>query len=582
MVYDLEDAPDLVTLMRQHAATRPRSEALIFLADPDDPVAGAVTCTFEELDRQARACAAWLQERLPEGSRVLLLHPNGIEWVTAFFGCLYAGMIAVPAPEPGRYRHQRSRVATVAATAGAAAVLTDAANLAEVREWARETGLSDAVIGANGGPGFGDPDAWRPVSLTRDSIALLQYTSGSTGDPKGVVVRHDNMLYNLHAYVTDMGEPFPDSARFGGWLPLYHDMGVVGVLMAAVMRGATSVFMTPSAFVRSPVRWLRMMSAYQINVCPAPNFAYDLCVSRVQEADIAGLDLSNWHVAINASEPVDPSVLDRFAAKFAAAGFRAEAFAPAYGMAEVTGYATGTNGRPPVVHSLDVGMLASGVFAAGGAGETRDVVSCGPPTRACEIRIVDPATLEVLPDGRLGEIWMRGRSVCGEYWGRDDLAHVVNATTAGGESGFLRSGDLGALYEGELHIHGRLTDMFIVRGRNLYPHDVEQELRIQHPELGRTGAVFAMPGQDAGVPTHAVVVTHEVSKVPPERWASLASELRVTVTREFGVPVAAVALLRPGSVARTTSGKVQRAAMSELFRTGQLKALYQDRSPSMA
>jgi acyl-CoA synthetase (AMP-forming)/AMP-acid ligase II len=245
------------------------------------------------------------------------------------------------------------------------------------------------------------------------------------------------------------------------------------------------------------------------------------------------------------------------------------------------------NGRPPVVRRLDLGLLAQGVFAEGGSGETRDVVSCGPPTAACEIQIVDPATRAVLPDGRLGEIWLRGRSVCDGYWQRDDLAHMFGATTTGGETGFLRTGDLGAILEGELYVHGRLTDMFIVRGRNLYPHDVEQELRLHHPELGRAGAVFAVPGGDGGLSTQAIVVTHEIGRVSPERWASLAGELRLTVTREFGVPVAAVALLRPGTVQRTTSGKVQRAAMSELFRTGQLKTLYQDpsaedRAPSMA
>ncbi|XVV09979.1 fatty acyl-AMP ligase [Actinoplanes sp. CA-131856] len=588
MPYDLEDAPDLVTLMRQHALMRPRSDALVFLADPDDLYGGAVRCTFEELDREARACASWLRERLPVGSRVLLLHPNGIEWVTAFFGCLYAGMIAVPAPQPGRYRHQRSRIATVAASAGAAAVLTDAADLPEVLAWVEESGLGDVHVAANGTPGFGDPGAWEPVPLTRDTIALLQYTSGSTGDPKGVVVRHGNMLNNLTALAAlGGGTAWPASMRVGGWLPLYHDMGLVAMLMVGVMRGGTVVLMTPSAFVRSPVRWLRAMDAYGINVAFAPSFAYDLCVRRISDDEARGLDLSGWHIAVNASEPVDPSVLERFAAKFAVAGFRAESFAPAYGLAEATAYVTGTAGRPTVVRRVDIGLLAEGRFAEGGSGETRDVVSCGPPTSACEIRVVDPATREELPEGRLGEIWLRGPSVCDGYWRRDDLAHLHDAETAGGRRGFLRTGDLGAMYEGELYVHGRLKDMLIVHGRNIYPHDMEQELRSQHPELGRAGAVFAMPGEQDGVATQAVVVTHEVGKVPPERWPALAGELRLTVTREFGVRVAVVALLRPGTVRRTTSGKVQRAAMSELFRTGRLAPIFQDppaddREPSLA
>nr|WP_221382832.1 fatty acyl-AMP ligase [Actinoplanes polyasparticus] len=585
MLYDLEDAPDLVTLMRQHAATRPGAEALVFLADPDDVYGGAVRCTFEELDRQARACAAWLQERLPEGSRVLLLHPNGIEWVAAYFGCLYAGMIAVPAPQPGRQRHQRSRIATVAGSADAAAVLTDAADLPEVLKWAEETGLDGVLVAANGTPGFGDPQAWRPVPLTRDTIALLQYTSGSTGDPKGVVVRHGNMLHNLDALTADVG--WTASLRVGGWLPLYHDMGLVTMLLAAILRGGTTVMMTPSAFIRSPVRWLRAMDAHGINVAFAPSFAYDLCVNRISDEEVASLDLSGWRIAGNASEPVDRTVLDRFAAKFAPAGFRAESFAPAYGLAEATAYVSGTSGRSAVVRRINIGQLAEGRFAEGGPGETRDVVSCGPPTRACEIRVVDPASREPVEDGRLGEIWLRGPVVCDGYWRRDDQAHLFDATTAGGEGGFLRTGDLGAMYEGELYVQGRLKDMLIVHGRNLYPHDMEQELRIHHPELGRVGAVFAVPGEADGVATQAVVVTHEIGKLPPERWSSLAGELRLTVTREFGVRVAVVALLRPGTVRRTTSGKVQRAAMSELFRTGRLSPIFQDppaddRSPSMA
>jgi acyl-CoA synthetase (AMP-forming)/AMP-acid ligase II len=585
MPYDLEDAPDLVTLIRQHAVTRPGAEALIFLADPDDLHGGAVRCTNEELDRQARACAAWLQERLPEGSRVLLLHPNGIEWVTAFLGCLYAGMIAVPAPQPGRYRHQRNRIATVVASAGAAAVLTDAVDLPEVREWAQEAGLDGVLVATNGTPGFGDPEAWRPVPLTRATIALLQYTSGSTGDPKGVVVRHGNMLHNVHSLAADLG--WSASMRVGGWLPLYHDMGVVSMVMATFLRGGTAVMMTPSAFIRSPMRWLRAMDAYGIGVAFAPSFAYDLCVRRISDEEAGSLNLSGWEIAGNASEPVDPSVLDRFAAKFSVAGFRAQSFVPVYGLAEATGYVTGRAGRPTVIRQVDAGKLAEGRFAEGGSGETRDVVSCGPPTSACEIRVVDPTTGVARADGWIGEIWLRGPSVCDGYWRRNDLAHLVDATTADGEGGFLRTGDLGSIYEGELYIHGRLKDMLIVHGRNIYPHDMEQELRIHHPELGRAGAVFAMPGEAEGVATQAVVVTHEVGKVAPERLPSLAGELRLTLTREFGVRVAVVALLRPGAVRRTTSGKVQRGAMSELFRTGRLNPIFQDppaddRSPSMA
>lgn len=571
MTYDMANTPDLVTLIRQHVAERPDAEAIGFLTDPDDIRGGVVSWTYGRLDREVRGYAAWLQERLPAGSRVLLLHPNGLDFVAAFYGCIYAGMIAVPAPLPGRHRHHQHRVATISANADVAAVLTTAAHLPEVRDWAQASGLEHLLIAAGDQTGLADPAGWTPRPPDRATTALLQYTSGSTGDPKGVVVTHDNILYNLHA--SARGLQWSGEWRMGGWIPLYHDLAMQGLLNMTVLRGTYALLMEPISFVRHPVRWLQMLAEHNIQVTFAPNFAYELCLDRITDEQVAGLDLSGWRIAGNASEPVNPAILAAFARKFAPAGFRPESFAPIYGMAEVTGYITGEVCRTPVVRAVDLGALAGGRFAEPAPGEpVREIVSCGTPNDACEIRVVDPETLSVQPDGRLGEIWVRGRSVSPGYWRRADPAFA--AVTADGADGFLRTGDLGVLDDGELYVHGRLKETLIVHGRNLYPQDVEQELRAQHPELGKCGAVFAGEATDAG-DAQGVIVTHEVTNAARDRLPELAAELRHTVGREFGVQVSAVLLLRPGAVLRTTSGKIRRSAMRQMFHEGQLTALYQ-------
>jgi acyl-CoA synthetase (AMP-forming)/AMP-acid ligase II len=365
--------------------------------------------------------------------------------------------------------------------------------------------------------------------------------------------------------------------RAGGWVPLYHDLALQGLLLVTLMRGHFVMLMEPISFVRRPLRWLQMIDFHDIHVTFAPNFAYELCLEKISEEEVAKLDLSRWHLAGNASEPVNPVVLRAFTEKFAPAGFRPETFAPIYGMAEATAFVTGRCGHAPRIEQVDLAALASGKFEPPQPDRpTRDVVSCGPPNEVAEVRIVDPVTRQVQPDGGLGEIWLRGRSVAAGYWGRDDNAEVFAATTADGDSGFLRTGDLGALYGGELFVHGRLKDTLIVHGRNIYPQDVELELRAQLPELGKMGAVFAGLAEAGEADAEGLVVTYEVSRVDSERLPALAAQVRHTVSREFGVQVAAVLLVSPGTVQRTTSGKVRRSAMRTLFREGQLRALYRD------
>ncbi|MGW0905301.1 fatty acyl-AMP ligase [Streptomyces sp. NPDC002853] len=572
MSQSLADAPDLVALFRERVAARPTAEAVAFLADPDDLTGSMVRWSYAQLDEEARSRAAWLQENFPPGSRVLLLHPNGLEFAAAFLGCLYAGMIAVPAPLPGRYAHHRKRLAALAADSGAAAVLTTSPSLDEVHTWMKDMDITTIRTAAGDEPGFGDPRGWAPSRLDRSTTALLQYTSGSTGTPKGTVIQHDQLLFNCDEGMRALQNRGP----WGGWLPLYHDMGL-NLFLWPLLRGDRSVLMEPLEFIRRPLRWLQLIESESMTGSFAPNFAFELCIRKVSEEQAAALDLSRWKLAGCASEPISPDILTAFTAKFAASGFRPETLVPVYGLAEATVFVSGHPGRPPVTRTVDLDALARGTFTpATGAALTREIVSCGIPTPAAEIRVVDPTSREVLPEGSLGEIWLRGRSVSPGYWQRDDNAETFDAVTANGDRGYLRTGDIGVLHEGELYVHGRLKDVIIVHGRNVYPQDVEQELRAQHPELGSVGVVFGGPGYADGDEESMVVVTHEVRRVQHDELPALAAGIRHTVGREFGISVDSVALLKPGSVLRTTSGKVRRAAMRDLFHQGLLTPLYQD------
>lgn len=576
MVGQLSEEPSVVTVIRRHAREAPDKDAVVLVADPDRPDR-TISWSYRVLDEQARAVAVWLGQRYEPGSRILLLYPLGLGFVAAFLGCLYSGMIAVPAPLPGRYRHHRRRVRTIAMDAEVSVILTDSASLDEVREWSTTEGVGQHCV-ATDATAPARHDAWTAAPVTPETLALLQYTSGSTGDAKGVMITNGNLLHNVEAFTRSVG--WGPRTRSGGWIPLYHDMGLSGHLLPALLCGSTCVLLQPMAFLRKPVAWLRTIDAYDLTMSSAPNFAFDLCARKVTDEQAERLDLSRWEFAANGSEPVRASVLAAFAKRFARSGFRDEALAPCYGLAEATVYVSGRAGRSPTVRRVDAERAEHGEFVTEpvAGGSVREVVGCG-PVPDYDLRVVDPITRRVLPQGRIGEIWLRGPSVARGYWRRTDATRrTFAATTADGDTGYLRTGDLGVLHEGELYVHGRIKEMLIVHGRNLYPHDIEHELRVQHPELGAVGAVFAVPSRDEDEPdAERVIVTHEARGVRgTERLAELAAAMRLTIAREFGFDAAAVVLLRPGGVRRTTSGKIQRSAMRELFLAEDLRPLYSD------
>ncbi|TPG83199.1 fatty acyl-AMP ligase [Pseudomonas mandelii] len=566
---NLQNTPNVLELMRHHALSRADHEAVTLVQDIENDE--AVTLSYRQLDTAARELAGWLQARFSTGERILLLYPVGLDFTVAFMACIYAGMIAVPAPLPGQYRHERHRVKSIAVDAGVSAIFTDQDNLEKVKTWGNEEGLSSCTYLATDQPIESDA-TWHAPQIDRQTVVLLQYTSGSTGEPKGVMITHQNLLHNVDSYRQALG--FDENTRFGGWIPLFHDMGLMAQLLPALFLGSSCVLMTPQAFVLRPYSWLRMIDKHDIHYSAAPNFAFDLCCRRVTDEQLSRLDLSRWAFATNGSEPIQAATLKGFSTRFALAGFNAETLCPCYGMAEATVYVSGYGKRGPLIQNVDLQALANKRFELARDGQpSRQLVSCGVPV-GFDVRIVCPSSHVALAADQFGEIWLRSDSVSPGYWHKDAATQATfNLTTADGESGFMRTGDLGVVHEGELYVCGRIKEMLIVRGRNLYPQDIEFELRRHHPELAsRLGSAFGVMLEGG----EALVVTHEVRGLPnTEKLISLSQAIRGTVMREFGIYAVGVTLLRSGSVRRTTSGKIQRGAMRELFLANELPALYE-------
>ncbi|MFI2029812.1 fatty acyl-AMP ligase [Streptomyces buecherae] len=529
------------------------------------------TLTYRELHASALRIAARLAANGDRGQRVLLLFPDGLDFVSAFVGCLYAGATAVPAPLPDRFRTATDRAAGILRDAGATTLLTDGAHHDLVSDWlaeqdAPEVPCLDTTALADGARG------WCPRAAAPADVAFLQYTSGSTSDPKGVVVSHGNLMANLETIHHTIGTT--GDLRAVGWLPAIHDMGLVGQLLSVLYVGGHLVLMPPNEFLRYPYRWLSLIGEFRATHTVAPNFAYDLCLRRVTDEQVSSLDLSSLEVVLNGAEPIRADTLDAFAERFAPAGFDRAAFSPCYGMAEATLLVSGSPRlEPPVITEVDADALAKGALEQTPLpGTGRRLVSSGRP-RGCSVLIVDPHSAEALPDGSVGEIWLRGDSVTRGYWRRaESTLESFRRTPSlpGDPGGWLRTGDLGALVDGELFVTGRLKDVIVVNGRNLYPQDMEYVARDCHEEF-RSGscAVFGL-SENSG---HVVVVQEARPRLfrtgNPEEAAG---NVRRALSREFDIAPRAVLLVRPGTVRKTTSGKVRRALMRQMYLDGALEA----------
>ncbi|GGV41292.1 polyketide synthase [Actinomadura cremea] len=505
---------------------------------------------YARLDERARALGTWVAGEGLAGRPVILLYPTGTEFLRAFFGCLYAGAIAVPAPLPAMDARALERAEGVIADCGSRLIMTDAANRPMLEEWLGRSGLRGRVrcVATDGGDLRGSGRLPEPAA---GDVAYLQYTSGSTGRPRGVTISHGNVLANCAAINAWMGAPAARTAA--GWLPHFHDMGLVGTLHT-LFAGGDVVGASPVAFLARPVLWLEMIDRYRAGMTVAPDSGYEWLARRCRDEQVAGLDVSCLRRAVVGAEPVRPSTLDAVERRFAAIGWERRMWAPAYGLAEATLLVAGSPGGPMVR----------------GRGTSGGIVAAGVPTGA-RVRVVDPLARVRVGDGEVGEIWVAGDGVALGYRTDEEATErTFRARLRDGEGPFLRTGDLGFVDDGVLYVTGRLKEVIIVNGRNLYPHDLEEAGRRAHPAAG-AGAAFAVDG--AG--REHVVLVQEVDRRCGEPLDDLARRVRHAVSAAAGATVSVV-LVRRGGIARTTSGKVQRHRTRRRWLDGRLTVLHAD------
>ena len=545
-----------VDLLRDRALQQPNQIAYTFLLDGETE---KVQLTYQALYQRVLTIAVHLQSVATPGERALLLYPPGLDYITAFLACLCSGVIAVPAYPP-RPNRTDPRLQAIIKDAQATLVLTNGSLLtngqqrfASIPELAAIHCLSTDHLSGE------ITTDWRNPGISHSHIALLQYTSGSTGKPKGVMVSHDNLLHNLGIIAQSFGLA-PDTPSVS-WLPLYHDMGLIGNILQPIYSGFSVTLMSPVAFLQKPLRWLQAITRYQATITGAPNFAYDLCVNKINAEQQATLDLSSLQVAFCGAEPIRAATLARFTASFADCGFRPGTFYPCYGMAEATVFITGKTKKAPlkiqylISSALEQNQIVTSIEQAG----AQSVVSCGEIGAGDKLAIVDPHSFTRCSTDQIGEIWLSGPSVAQGYWQQPvATAQAFQAYLADtGEGPFLRTGDLGFLQENELFVTGRLKDLFILRGRNYYPQDIEHTVEQCHPALQpSSGAAFGIEIDG----DEQLVIVQEVQRSYLRTLSvdEIMEAICAAVAEAHELQVYAVALLRPGSIPKTSSGKIQR------------------------
>ena len=559
---------NLVDLLRHRAAHQADDAAFCYLVDGE---ADEVRWSYAELDRRARAIAAWLQSRGLHGERALLLYPAGLDFIAAFFGCVYAGVVAVPAYPPRKNR-SLERIEAIADDAEARVALTTVEVQERVQGVLEETaGLKSLHWAATDQFPAGLERDWRMPDVHGDTLAFLQYTSGSTGTPKGVMLSHANLMHNSALICYAFEHTRSGVGVF--WLPSYHDMGLIGGILQPMYCGRPNVLMSPMSFLQRPLRWLQAITRYNGTVSGGPNFAYDLCLKRITPEERETLDLSSWSLAFNGAEPIRPETLEEFTRVFGPCGFRPEAFYPCYGLAEATLMVTGgLKQSRPVVRTFDAKSLEANQAIETLADEdgSRMLIGCGAALLDQEMVIVDPDLMVQCPENRVGEIWAAGPSVAQGYWRRaEESANAFKAYLKdSGRGPYLRTGDLGFVNNGELFVTGRLKDLIIIHGRNHYPQDIEQTVEKAHPLMRSiASAVFTM---DIGGRERLGVVA-EIERGrnrTQEELQEVFDSIRRIVSAEHEVPVDAIVLIKGGSIPKTSSGKIQRHACRQGFLRG--------------
>ncbi|KEO82563.1 fatty acyl-AMP ligase [Tumebacillus flagellatus] len=531
--------------------------------------------TFTELVQRARLIGAALLERGATGQRVLLAYPSGSEYVTAFFGCLYANAIAVPVTSPKITRPDR-RFEAILEDSEAKIVLTSSSILHALQ--AQENRFTQQ---------FGDVQ-WLdthdldtsnlepcPVpNVNPDTVAFLQYTSGSTSKPKGVIVTHGHIM--RHLVIASEAIGVCETTTFVSWLPLFHDMGLIGNVFSPVLNGRHVVLMSPLTFIKRPLRWLKAIDRYKADITAGPNFAYDLCVRKAKPEDLQSLDLSSLRVAVTGAEPVRYDTVRRFDETFAPCGLKATTLCPSYGMAEATLMISGSSYEEGYT-SLQVdkrALLENRVQPAAAPDQELVLIGCGRPLNAVTVRIVNPQTRVPCPPNEVGEIWVSGPQVAGGYWNNPLVTEETFQATLPDEPGkvFLRTGDLGFLHEGEVFITGRHKDLIIIRGQNHYPQDIEWTVENAHPFVSTDNtAAFSI---EADGEEKLVIVTEVERQYRKHDLAEVVTAIQAAVSERHELQAHAVIICSPGAVPKTTSGKIQRKACQQKFVDMRLSTLH--------
>jgi acyl-CoA synthetase (AMP-forming)/AMP-acid ligase II len=569
------DVETIAEILARRARTTPTNTAFRYLVDGDEQ---EEIWSYSRLDAAARSVASALgANRNPRGERALLLFPPGPDYIAAFFGCLYAGAIPVPAypPDPTRLGRTLPRLLSIINDSGASYALTTEPirGMAEVMladvlkdrteplDWiATDTVVSEGHAGRD------------PHHAEGPDVAFLQYTSGSTTMPRGVMVTHGNLLHNFAEIMKRSGPR--ESFSAASWLPPYHDMGLIGGILSPIFEGLPVTLMSPLDFLQRPVRWLNALSRYQCTATAAPNFAYDLCVRKVTAAQRAKLDLSSWVVTFNGAEPIDAGAIDRFVEAFGPCGFRRETFLPCYGLAEGTLLvSTIPVDAKPTVRTFSASGIAKGVATHPTQdGDSYRLVGSGFSIDGQRAVIVNPETRERCPDGQVGEIWLQGRSIAAGYWNRADQTEATFKARIDGaenEGEFLRTGDLGVMVDGELFVTGRIKDLIIIAGANHYPQDIERSIESAHPSVrpGSTAA-FSVPVEGS---ERLVVVAECDEPKSPEEAQQIVTALRKAIAEGHQLSAHSIILMKKGAVPRTSSGKIQRHQCRDGFLSGTLE-----------
>lgn len=567
-----DPAATFSTILAAQANDVPEELAYIFLRDGETD---EERMTYRDLHRRASGFASSLASAVEPGGRALLLLPPGLDYVAALFGCFHAGVVAVSAapPHPKRLHRTLPRLLAIAEDADAHCVLTtpEIKGVAEPFLKGAEQPLARAPWLTETTDGDLREDEWGTTPRPRSELAFLQYTSGSTNKPRGVMLTHDHLVRMCWMIAEAWDLTLGRDLGFN-WLPPYHDMGLISV-MQPILDGGASILTSPLSIMKRPMRWLEGISRYKVTTSGGPNFIYDLCVERFDPDRCEGLDLSSWAIAANGSEPVRSGTLDAFARCFEPYGFRRTAFFPCYGLAEATLLVTGIpRDQEPVATNLSARALERGEVSPSQPGdETSTLVGCGTTYGEHRLAIVDPQTLKRCAADTVGEIWVAGPSVTAGYWRREDETNEVFGFTIAGETSgerYVRTGDLGAIADGELLVVGRLKDVLILNGRNVHPHDIELSAETAHAAL-RTHCSAAFPLGDELSARFGVA-----AEINPEGAAdadAVMAAIRQKIAEDLDLQVDLIALCAPGSVPKTTSGKIQRGVCRTLLDDRELK-----------